>query len=429
MATKLDALMRKTQKDHGGGSFRFASDTRAADVRRIPTGITALDFATGGGIPVGRMTMIYGKKSAGKTSLCAKIIANAQRLCRRCYGRVVTEAREVEVPRITVVPETGEIVETREKAVKEVSVDCVNRCRVQPEGAKKKSWPGRLNVVYIDSEGAFDVKFYTQFGVDCDAETGGVRLAITDYGEQAVDIADAAIRTGECDLLVVDSLAHLTPMKEREASAEDQQMALQARLINKAMRDWGSSLNELEASGESDCAVVLINQIRMKVGIFPVEVLPGGMGQEFATSLDIRLRKNRDEKEGFTFDTSGRPLWMATEFDIQKNKTGFAKMRGFYRMCLTPHPGRAPGDTWDDEAVLDAAKSNGFVLGAGVQKPGDKVTVLGREFTDEDALRAELHARGDFYWTLRERVLALMIARPSDGAVAENKKGHGEVSL
>lgn len=425
MASKLDALMRKSQKDHGPGAFCFAADTRAANTHRIPTGITALDFASGGGIPVGRTTMVYGKKSSGKTSLCAKIISNAQRLCRKCYGRVITEPREVEVTRVAVDPATGEISESVEKATKPVPMDCVNHCRVQPEGAKKKTWPGRLNVVFVDAEGTFDVKFYSQFGVDCDEETGGVRLAITDYGEQAIDIADAAIRTGECDLLVVDSLAHLTPMKEREASAEDQQMALQARLINKAMRLWGSSLCELEAKGESDCTVLLINQIRMKVGIFPIEVLPGGMGQEFATSLDIRLRQKYNERGGFTFDTSGRALWMETEFDIEKNKTGFPKMRGFYRMCVKEHPGRAPGDTWDDEAVFDAAKSSGLVI----EGAGGKVTAIGREFESEDALRAELHAQGDFYWTLRSGAITIMVARPSDGQVAENKKKHGEVTL
>lgn len=439
MASKLDLLMTQTQKKHGDASFGFASGTRDSGSRRIPTGIFLVDYATGGGIPVGRMVSFYGKRSAGKTSLAAKVIANAQRLCRHCYGEVIFESQEVQMPAVERGPD-GKIVETTKAVEREVPVDCVNECRTLPEGdaeltkaqrekkikAGKGVWPGRLNVVWVDAEGAFDVRFYSKFGVDCDPPHG-VRVLMPDYGEQAVDIADAAIRTGECDLLVVDSLAQLVPNKEREDSAEDVQVATQARLINKGLRLWTASLNDVQSKGgPNDCTVLLINQLRSAIGPFPVDVLPGGRAQEFATSLDLKLWQAKD---GGNFDKLGNRLWQETRFAVEKNRCGGAKSEGFYRMCVKDHPGRVPGDTWDDEVVFDMAQREGFfeILEDEGGDATDRRRVLGREFDSEEEVKAALHKRAGFYRELRGNLLDLMIGRPSDGKLAANKKQRGTV--
>ena len=426
MGRKLAALMRKVRDDHGEGSMRKGADLAAQDVKRIQTGIFIIDYATGGGIPVGRMTMIYGQSSSGKSSMLAKIAASAQRQCRACHGPVITETKEVKVEQAQRAPD-GTVDVVKVSVPREIPIDCVNQCRVAPASGddkkkKKAVWPGRMNVVWIDAEGTFDYKFYTGFGVDCD----DVYVVTTDYGEQAVDIADAAIRTGECDLLIVDTIAHLVPKVEREASAEDMQVGAQARMVNKALRVWTGSLNEIEAQGTFDCTIVLVNQLRQKIGIFPVFVKPGGQGQDFATSLDIQLWK-KDVK----FDKSGRALWQETKFAIEKNKCGVPKMEGRYKTCLLEHPGRLPGDTWDDEVVFDAAAKGGFVEEL-TTEDGEftgRLRVLDREFESEKALRDELHERGETYGVLRGQVLALMIGRPSDGRLAENKKKRGEVKI
>ncbi|HUU59116.1 MAG TPA: hypothetical protein VMZ50_06200, partial [Phycisphaerae bacterium] len=398
----------------------------AQDIRRIPTGIFVVDYATGGGVPVGRMTMVYGQKSSGKSSLLAKLAANAQRLCRHCHGPVVTETKEVTVEQVRRQPD-GTVANVKVQIPKEIPVDCVNECRVAPEsdeeGKKKRAvWPGRMNVVWIDAEGTFDYKFYTAFGVDCEA----VYVVTTDYGEQAIDIADAVMQTRECDLLIVDTVAHLVPKVERETSAEEMQVGVQARMVNKALRKWVGTQNELTNQGETACTIILVNQLRQKIGIFPVFVKPGGVGQDFATSVDIQLW----QKE-LKFDTQGRPLWQDTRFAVEKNKTGIPKMEGRYRICLKEHPGRLPGDTWDDEVTFDAATSNGFIEEVTDEK--DKGTgrllVMGREFDDESALRSEISEKGEFYRTLRGCVLDLMIGRPSDGRLANNKKKRGEVKI
>ncbi len=404
---KLLDLMKKMQKDHGEGSIKIASDTNPY-CHRIPTGIFTLDYATGGGIPIGRTSMVFGKKSAGKSGLCAKTTASAQRLCRKCYKRVILEEREIEadVKRFNV--QTGKLAVLKEKVKKLVPVDCVNKCRVTVDG--KKVFPGRMKVVWVDAEGSFTPDFYTQFGVDCD----DVLLCTPDYGESAIDIADSVIRLGEVDLLIVDSIAHLIPMKEREASTEDNQMGLQARLVNKAMRLWTASLNEVSSQGVNDCAILLVNQLRQKISFFPQDVRPGGVGQEYATSLDIHLW----QKE-FKSDTTGRPLWMESKFAISKNRVGVPQMEGLYRMCLLDHPGRKQGDTWDDEAVADAVLNTGL---ATIAETGDEVTVLGRKFSSADEFRGEIAKRDEFYLSARDAVLDFMINLPSDGKVAEKKK-------
>jgi RecA/RadA recombinase len=417
-AEKLDQLMMATRKEHGPGSFRFASETRAAAVFRISTGVFTLDYALNGGIPIGRTTEIVGKRSSGKSSLLAKIVANAQRMCRKCYGQIVFEEKEVEVKVKKIDPATGRIIEVLESKLKHIPVDCISKCRVELSGEDageedkkklKKVFPGRMNVVWIDAEGTYDVPFYEKFGVDND----DVYLIITDYGEQAVDLADAAIRTGEVDLLILDTIVHLTPMKEREKSTEENaQPGLQAKLINRAMRMWTSSMNELEAGGNPDCTIILVNQLRQKIGLFPMDFKPGGEGQGYATSAEIRLW----QKE-FQFDGTGRTLWMNTEFAVEKNKCGPPKMAGKYRTCLLDHPDRRPGDTWDDEVVAEAADENGFIL-----KKNGKWTVIDQTFDSGEAFKKEVSLRGDFYRMLRAKLLELLCGMPSDGKLAEKKK-------
>jgi RecA/RadA recombinase len=415
---KLLALMKKMQEEHGDGSFARADEGRVVTVPRIPVGIFMVDYAIGGGVPHGRISTFYGRKSSGKSAMAAKVVANGQQMCRLCLGDVITEEREVEVTVRRVDPETGEIIAEKEKRTKMVPVDCVNECRIDPgdKRIKQNPWPGRMNTVWIDAEGTFDVPFYENFGVD----THDVFVQVPDYGEQAVDLGDAAIRTGECDILVVDSIAALIPKKEREDSAEDAQVAVQARLINKMMRNWTASLNELRAQHKTDCTIILINQIRQKISMFPVDVRPGGLGQEFATSLDIKLWQ-----KDYKFDTTGRPLMMNTQFAIEKNKVGTPKMEGVYRMCVTNHPGRKQGDTWDDEIVAGIAKKKGFV----VEGPDGEIEVLDQQFESEEAFMIEMHKYGTLYKTLRSRLLDEMIHSSSDGELVKNKKKRGEIKV
>jgi len=411
--SQLNELFDRIRKKHGKMSVGIASDL-VDDIPRIPTGIFWLDADTGGGIPIGRTTEVVGLKSSGKSSLMAKVVASAQRLCRRCFGPITEweeEKRERKVTRVD--PQTGEITKVKETYTARVAKDCASKCR---DAANKKVHPGRMVVLWVDSEGTFTPDFYTHFGVDCD----DLHLSRPETGEEAVDLVDAAIRTAEVDLIVVDSIAAMTPSVEREASANDLQVGLQARMVNKGLRVWTASLNERDAHGETNCTILLVNQLRMKIAAFYTGYTkPGGVGQEFATSVEVTLKQ-----KDYQYDQKGAPIWEEIEYFVEKNKVGRPKQGGKYQMCLTRHPAfpgvpevwREPGDVWDDATVVGVGTDHGFI-----QEEKDGVVLFGQKFPSAAALQMEMFKRGDLYWRARNALIQTIINAPSDGKLKEKK--------
>jgi recombination protein RecA len=150
-----------------------------------------------------------------------------------------------------------------------------------------------LLAAFIDAEHALDRKYAEACGVDFDE----LIFCQPDNGEQALDVVEALVRTGELGVIVVDSVASLVPCAELEGSMGDQQMGLQARLMGKALRILAPSV------AKSNTALLLINQLREKIGgyapngIVP-EVTPGGRALKFWASLRLDMRKVEDIKDG-----------------------------------------------------------------------------------------------------------------------------------
>ena len=143
---------------------------------------------------------------------------------------------------------------------------------------------------FIDAEHAFD-QFYAQsLGVD----TENLLISQPDDGEQALEIADSLIRSGAIDLLVIDSVAALTPRAEIEGEMGDSQMGLQARLMSKALRKLTGSINKTK------CAVIFINQLREKIGVMfgNPETTTGGNALKFYSSVRLDIRRSSQIKEG-----------------------------------------------------------------------------------------------------------------------------------
>lgn len=416
MGDPLQDLFDRIKKKHGKMSVGIASDL-VEDIPRIPTGIFWLDVDTGGGIPIGRTVEVVGLKSSGKSSLMAKTVAAAQGLCRKCYTPITSWGEEKRTRKVTSVDMgTGEVRKVDEEYVARVALDCGNKCRATIGG--KKAHPGRMLVLWVDQEGTFTPDFYEDFGVDCD----DLRLAQPETGEMAVDLVDAAIRTASVDLIVVDSIAAMTPSVEREASAMDLQVGLQARMVNKGLRVWTASLNERDARGDSNCTLLLVNQFRMKIASFYTGYTkPGGVGQEFATSIEVQL-KSKD----YQYDTNGNPIWEDVEYFIEKNKVGRPKGGGRYRLCLMMHPAfegvqdlwRLPGDTWDDAVVLEVAEQKGLLQ---VSDEG-KITLFGAEYAGPDEIRAAFFNKDPMYWKARYALIQMIINAPSDGKLKIKKK-------
>lgn len=142
----------------------------------------------------------------------------------------------------------------------------------------------------VDAEHAFDQFYAKSLGVDVD----NLLISQPDNGEQALEIADNLIRSGAIDLLVVDSVAALTPKAEIEGEMGDSQMGLQARLMSKALRKLTGSINK------ANCCCIFINQLREKIGVMfgNPETTTGGNALKFYASVRVDIRRSSQIKDG-----------------------------------------------------------------------------------------------------------------------------------
>ena len=144
---------------------------------------------------------------------------------------------------------------------------------------------------FIDAEHALDVNYAKNLGVDVE----NLLVSQPDYGEQALDIVETIVRSGAVDLVVVDSVAALTPKVEIEGEMDDQQVGVQARLMSKALRKLTGVLHKM------NCTIIFINQIRMKIGTMGYgspETTTGGNALKFYASVRIDVRKIATLKQG-----------------------------------------------------------------------------------------------------------------------------------
>ena len=160
---------------------------------------------------------------------------------------------------------------------------------------------------FIDAEHAFD-RFYAQkLGVDID----NLIISQPDHGEQALEIADNLIRSGAIDIVIVDSVAALTPKSEIEGEMGDSKMGLHARLMSQALRKLTATISK------TNCTVVFINQLREKIGVMfgNPETTTGGNALKFYASVRLDIRRSTQIK-----DTDGRVLGNKTRVKVVKNK-------------------------------------------------------------------------------------------------------------
>mgnify|MGYP006081109101 FL=1 len=160
---------------------------------------------------------------------------------------------------------------------------------------------------FIDAEHAFD-RFYAQnLGVDID----NLIISQPDNGEQALEIADNLIRSGAIDMVVIDSVAALTPKSEIEGEMGDSKMGLHARLMSQALRKLTGSISK------TNCTMIFINQLREKIGVMfgNPETTTGGNALKFYASIRLDIRRSTQIK-----DSDGNVLGNKTRVKVVKNK-------------------------------------------------------------------------------------------------------------
>jgi len=160
---------------------------------------------------------------------------------------------------------------------------------------------------FIDAEHAFDRYYAKNLGVNID----DLIISQPDHGEQALEIADNLIRSGAIDIVVVDSVAALTPKSEIEGEMGDSKMGLHARLMSQALRKLTSSISK------TNCTVIFINQLREKIGIMfgNPETTTGGNALKFYASVRLDIRRSTQIK-----DNNGVVTGNKTRVKVVKNK-------------------------------------------------------------------------------------------------------------
>ena len=159
----------------------------------------------------------------------------------------------------------------------------------------------------IDAEHAFDRFYAEKLGVDIE----NLIISQPDHGEQALEIADNLIRSGAIDMVIIDSVAALTPKSEIEGEMGDSKMGLHARLMSQALRKLTASISK------TNCTVVFINQLREKIGIMfgNPETTTGGNALKFYASIRLDIRRSTQIK-----NSDGVVMGNKTRVKIVKNK-------------------------------------------------------------------------------------------------------------
>jgi recombination protein RecA len=193
---------------------------------------------------------------------------------------------------------------------------------------------------FIDMEHALDPAYAARCGVDVE----NLYISQPDTGEQALEIAEALIRSGAVDVVIVDSVAALVPRAEIEGEMGDSHPGLQARLMSQALRKLSGAIKQ------SNAAVIFTNQLRQKIGVMfgNPETTSGGMALKFYSSVRLDMRRIQSIKEG------GEVIGNRTRVTVKKNKVAPPFRRTEFDIMYNEGISRA-GD------VLDTAVLSGIV--------------------------------------------------------------------
>lgn len=267
---EVGAVIRKLTEGGHYGNPFIKGSSRKMDRKRQRTGVLSLDLCLGGGWTRSSAGMLYGEKSSGKSTLALQSIATMHKQ------------------------------------------------------------DDQVLAAWLDIEGTLDKAWARKIGVDLD------RLIVVEpeTGEHAVDLADAMLRSKEVGITVTDSIAMLVPMKELDESAEQETMALQARLVGKYIRKTNNAIIRERSRGHEPL-LIHINQFRMKVGLVfgDPRVLPGGKALEFSTTQQVETKN----KEHIGKDGDGNDVVLYNEhnFKITKNKGGGPMKEGAFKLIRT----------------------------------------------------------------------------------------------
>lgn len=364
MDDKLDAVLRQIDKKYGKGTVIRGS--HYPPVPRVSSGIFSLDYEIGGGIPKGRVLIFTGNESAGKSTVAQKVVAQVQSLCRNCSSELVETEQGKECP----------------------------KCKEETVYSK---------AFYCDIEGTFDPIWFRHLGGDPEE----LLLFQPEFAEQAVDVVEAVIRSGGVDIVVVDSIAMMSPATEIEKSAEDNMIGVHARLVNRMMRAIQSGFNSLGMGNRRKPTVILINQLRERVGVLFGDpyVMPGGRGQSFASSITVKFFARPSER---LYESIGdkKPVGQQIRFSVEKNKTHPPHKQGIFTLYtdFSEEYGVVKGEVDNAAQIIRYGIKHGLIDKAGswyTYRYGDEVL----KAQGEDSIVAMLQDNKQILEDLKHQIL------------------------
>ncbi|OQA94501.1 MAG: recombinase A [Bacteroidetes bacterium ADurb.Bin217] len=231
---------------------------------------------------------------------------------------------------------------------------------------------------FIDAEHAFDRFYAEKLGVDLE----NLLISQPDNGEQALEITDHLIRSGAIDIIVVDSVAALTPKSEIEGDMGDSKMGLQARLMSQALRKLTATINKTSTT------VVFINQLRDKIGVMfgNPETTTGGNALKFYASVRIDVRKIGQIKDGDAVQGN------RTRVKIVKNKVAPPFRSAEFDMIFGEGISKI-GEIIDMGVELDIIKKSGSWFSYGETKLGQGRDTLKQLLKDNPELTNEIETK------------------------------------
>ena len=303
----LSELLKSIEKDIGGGSIARGKGS-IVDVEVFSTRVAALDYVLGcGGIPRGRIIEIYGPESGGKTTTCLQIV-------KACQNHYFKDKKRYGV------------------------------------------------CAFIDAEHALDVKWAENIGVNRDE----LIIAQPETGEEVFEIAERLVDSGLIDLIVVDSVAALTPKEVLEGEMKDANMGALGRLMSKGLTKIKGKCNK------SNTTVIFVNQLRDKLGVMfgNPEITPGGRALKFYSSIRIEIKKIAPIKEKdaiYAFRTRAKVI---------KNKVAPPFMDHEYDICVGVPPRNVYGideiySLVEMSTKIDVCTKNGSFIRFGEENVGN----------------------------------------------------------
>ncbi len=332
----MAGLLGVFQKDFGEDIGNFGGTLVNSD--RLPTSIFPLDLALAGGLPHGKVSVIYGPESSSKTNIALMTIA-----------------------------------------------------------AHQLMFPDKV-CVFFDIENSFDPAWARLLGVD----TTKLVVIRPSYGEQVVDMAESALYTDDCGIVVIDSLAALLTTSELQASAERSNVGGSTLLIGKLVRKTTLALSEADKKGRQP-TLIYINQVRSKVGVVygNPETMPGGNAPKFQANIILRVY---GKNEMDTKVSSTMPVKKEVKFVISKWKCPILSAGGTFSMATLPHQGLKVGQCADFNTVSEYLKSFGQF-----EKDAKKGwVILGQHYPVIDEFKTRLYNDPAFGADVRKQIIDKM---------------------